>query len=133
MQDLAQSQSAHYFFTSSFLSPVPILTQKNDSIPVTPVVPGKPACSNMANIPAAIEAADAAGRIPAGISLEYLAQSRDRPAKIAIIFVCALTTLVVIARCYARIFFLKRFGMDDSLAVFTLVILSAVTGRESLH
>ncbi|RAH48717.1 uncharacterized protein BO95DRAFT_450962 [Aspergillus brunneoviolaceus CBS 621.78] len=76
----------------------------------------------MANIPAAIEAADAAGRIPAGISLEYLAQSRDRPAKIAIIFVCALTTLVVIARCYARIFFLKRFGMDDSLAVFTLLL-----------
>ncbi|RAL13924.1 uncharacterized protein BO97DRAFT_332864, partial [Aspergillus homomorphus CBS 101889] len=76
----------------------------------------------MARISAAIEAADAAGRIPAGVSLEYLAQSRDRPAKIAILFGCALTAVIVAARCYARIFFLKRFGMDDALAVFTLML-----------
>ncbi|PWY89685.1 hypothetical protein BO94DRAFT_490840 [Aspergillus sclerotioniger CBS 115572] len=74
----------------------------------------------MPQISAAIQAAEAEGRIPPGISLEYLAQSRDRPTKIAILFVGALTCLIVIARCYARVFLVKKFGWDDALAVFTL-------------
>lgn len=75
----------------------------------------------MPQISAAIQAAEAEGRIPSGISLAYLAQSRDRPTKIAILFVGALTCLIVIARCYARVFLVKKFGWDDALAVFTLV------------
>jgi hypothetical protein len=75
----------------------------------------------MLNIPADIETAQAAGQIPSGISKEYLAQSRDQPAKIAIIFVGALTFVLVVARCYARLFLVKQAGLDDALAVFTMV------------
>ncbi|PYI01455.1 hypothetical protein BO78DRAFT_464639 [Aspergillus sclerotiicarbonarius CBS 121057] len=74
----------------------------------------------MPQISAAIQAAEAEGRIPSGVSLEYLAQSRDQPTKIAILFVGALTFVIVVARCYARLFLVKKFGWDDGLAVFTL-------------
>ena len=86
----------------------------------------------MANIPADIDSAQAAGRIPSGISLDYLAQSRDQSAKIAILFVGCLTIVIVVARCYARIFLVKSFGLDDALAAFTLVGLQChlpITGR----
>ncbi|PWY74285.1 hypothetical protein BO70DRAFT_319401, partial [Aspergillus heteromorphus CBS 117.55] len=76
----------------------------------------------MPQISTAIETAAAEGRIPAGITLEYLAQSRDQPAKIAIFCVSALATVIVIARCYARLFIVKKFGWDDALAVLTVLI-----------
>lgn len=75
----------------------------------------------MPEIPADIQTAEAEGRIPDGITADYLAQSRDRPTKIAILFVAALTFVIVVARCYARLFLVKKFGWDDALAVFTLV------------
>ncbi|GLA56034.1 hypothetical protein AnigIFM63604_003975 [Aspergillus niger] len=62
----------------------------------------------MPQIPADIQNAEAEGRIPAGLTADYLAQSRDRPTKIAILFVGALTFLIVVARCYARLFLVKN-------------------------
>ncbi|KAA8650247.1 hypothetical protein EYZ11_003838 [Aspergillus tanneri] len=73
-------------------------------------------------IPNDILVADAEGRIPAGVSLEYLAESRDPPAKVAIIFLICLAGLVMIVRLYARAFLVKKIGMDDILAVLTMLI-----------
>ncbi|TKA77227.1 hypothetical protein B0A49_03620 [Cryomyces minteri] len=56
------------------------------------------------------------------ITPEYLSQSRDYAPTVAIIFVCVFTTLVVLVRCYARIFSTKRFGLDDVLAVSSNVL-----------
>lgn len=75
----------------------------------------------MSTIPSDIASAQAAGRLPSGLSLDYLAESRDRPVKIAILFVGSLTIVLAIARCYARVFLVKSFGLDDMLAVFTVV------------
>lgn len=72
-------------------------------------------------IPADILAANAAGRIPKGISLSYLAQSRDHSAIVGIIFLACLTGLTMGLRLYARLFLVKRMGLDDALAVLTLV------------
>ncbi|KAI9730401.1 MAG: hypothetical protein M1834_005911 [Cirrosporium novae-zelandiae] len=76
----------------------------------------------MAKVPADIAAAEVAGRIPDSVSLSYLAQSNDKPAIIAIYFIGALTLLIVILRCYARLLLIKKFGFDDALAVFTMTI-----------
>ncbi|KAJ5826073.1 hypothetical protein N7474_003211 [Penicillium riverlandense] len=73
-------------------------------------------------IPADILAAKAAGRIPDNVSLEYLAQSRDSPAIAGIIFLVCLTGVLMSMRLYARIFLVKRFGLDDALATFTLTL-----------
>lgn len=72
-------------------------------------------------IPADILAADAAGRIPDGVSLEYLAQSRDHSAIVGIIFMVCLTGVLMILRLYARIFLIKKLGIDDGLAILTMV------------
>lgn len=75
----------------------------------------------MSTVHSNIESAQAAGQIPSGLSLDYLAQTRDKPAKIAILFVGCLSIALLIARCYARVFLVKSFGLDDTLAVFTMV------------
>lgn len=75
----------------------------------------------MPNIPANIGAAAADGRIPSGISLEYLAESRDQSSKIAILFVAALTFVLVVMRGFVRLFLIRSFGLDDALALLTLV------------
>ncbi|KAK5154972.1 hypothetical protein LTR04_005894, partial [Oleoguttula sp. CCFEE 6159] len=65
------------------------------------------------------------GRIPPDMSWitpEYLSQSRDYAPTVAIIFVCVFATLIVLLRCYARIFSTKRFGLDDVLAVSSNVL-----------
>lgn len=72
-------------------------------------------------IPDDILAADAAGRIPNGVSLEYLAESRDSSAIVGIIFMICFTGLLMILRLYARAFIVKKIGLDDALAVLTLV------------
>ncbi|KAJ5558218.1 hypothetical protein N7535_008433 [Penicillium sp. DV-2018c] len=72
-------------------------------------------------IPEDILAAEAAGRIPSGVSLEYLAESRDRPALVGIIFMICFTGLVMIVRLYARAYIVKRVGLDDALAIVTLL------------
>ncbi|KAJ5098749.1 hypothetical protein N7532_005750, partial [Penicillium argentinense] len=72
-------------------------------------------------IPADIQAADAAGRIPDGISLSYLAQSRDKSALVGIIFLVCLTGILMILRLYARLFLVKKIGLDDALAILTMM------------
>ena len=72
-------------------------------------------------IPVDILAADAAGRIPSGVSLQYLAESRDRSAIVGIIFMVCFTGLLMIVRLYARVFIVKKIGLDDALAVLTMV------------
>ncbi|KAE8152162.1 hypothetical protein BDV25DRAFT_151434 [Aspergillus avenaceus] len=73
-------------------------------------------------IPDDILLADAAGRIPAGISLDYLAQSRDRPAIVAIVFLVCFTGTLMAVRLYARIWLVKKLGLDDALAILTMMI-----------
>jgi hypothetical protein len=68
----------------------------------------------------AITAAIQSGIVPPSISAEYLAESRDRPARRAIIFVGALTIVVVLLRFISRLS-VSRLGLDDALAAFSLV------------
>lgn len=72
-------------------------------------------------IPSDILAADAAGKIPSDVSLKYLAQSRDHSAIVGILFLVCLTGILLIIRLYARIFIVKKIGMDDALAILTMV------------
>lgn len=80
----------------------------------------------MAKIPDDITNAAAEGRIPQGTDLSYLAEKRDKPAIIAMLFVCSFATLIVTLRCYARRFILKRFGLDDAIAVATMVSFGSI-------
>ncbi|KAH8433767.1 uncharacterized protein LDX57_011401 [Aspergillus melleus] len=73
-------------------------------------------------IPDDILLADAAGTIPSDVSLEHLAESRDRPAKVAIIFMVCLAGVLMLVRLYARTWLVKKIGMDDILAVLTMII-----------
>jgi hypothetical protein len=72
-------------------------------------------------IPADILAADKAGRIPDGISLSYLAQSRDYSAIVGILFMVCFTGVLTILRLYARVFLIKKVGLDDWLTILTWV------------
>ncbi|KAJ5894039.1 hypothetical protein N7495_005730 [Penicillium taxi] len=72
-------------------------------------------------IPADILAAEAAGSIPSDVSLTYLAQSRDHPAIVGILFIICFTGVILIVRLYARFFLVKKVGLDDALAILTLV------------
>ncbi|KAJ5552099.1 hypothetical protein N7494_001477 [Penicillium frequentans] len=73
-------------------------------------------------IPADILAANEAGRIPNGVSLEYLAQSHDHSALVGIVFMASVTGIVFILRLYARISLIKKTGLDDWLAILTWTI-----------
>lgn len=77
----------------------------------------------MSDIPANILAAQAAGRIPDGVSLEYLAQSGDGGNKVGVLILGCLALAVVMSRCYARIWLIKKMGRDDALAILTMVLL----------
>jgi hypothetical protein len=68
-----------------------------------------------------VDAAIADGRVPKDVSRAYLLQSRDKPSIAGIIFVTALTTIVVAARLFGRAFLARRFGFDDGLAAASLV------------
>lgn len=72
-------------------------------------------------IPADVLKAFEDGRIPEGISLEYLAENRDYGPLVAMIFVGVLTTIIVLLRTYARLFLVRKFGMDDLMALVALV------------
>ncbi|UNI17962.1 hypothetical protein JDV02_004265 [Purpureocillium takamizusanense] len=75
-----------------------------------------------------VDEAIAAGRVPAGITAAYLNESRDQPAIAGIIFVTALTFVVVVGRLLSRAFIVRRFGFDDGLALISLLCLIAFTG-----
>lgn len=68
-----------------------------------------------------ISAAFAAGRVPEGVTAEYLEQERDGGPLAGIFTVGILTILIVFLRLYARLFIVKRVGADDYLAVLTTV------------
>ena len=59
--------------------------------------------------------------VPPGVTLQFMEQNRDQPAIIAILFVGSLATIFVALRCYARLVIVKGFGLDDWLALLTLV------------
>ncbi|KAK5072263.1 hypothetical protein LTR70_009891 [Exophiala xenobiotica] len=69
-----------------------------------------------------VDAAIQDGRMPDGVTAEYLNESRDQPALTGIIFVTALTSIMLIARCLSRIFLLRRFGWDDGLAFLSWLL-----------
>ena len=82
-------------------------------------------------IPADILAANAAGRIPSDVSLEYLAESRDDSAIAGIIFMICFTGVLMILRLYARAFLVKKVGLDDALAIVTMVRPSTFHARSA--
>ena len=59
--------------------------------------------------------------IPLNITTEYLMETRDHSAIIALISVGVLTFIVVLTRCISRLFVVKSFGLDDGLAFFSVV------------
>ena len=61
------------------------------------------------------------GNETVGLTQQYLEQNRDRAPIIAIMFLGVLVTLVLSLRCYARFFVQKQFGLDDALALLTMV------------
>ena len=74
------------------------------------------------DIPPDIEAAYAIpGKVPAAITPEYLAENRDRAPIIAIIIIGVFAILLAFLRSYARISVIKEFGIDDALALLTIV------------
>lgn len=73
-------------------------------------------------IESAITTAIAAGKVPDGITADYLMENRDAGSIGGILAVAVLALLIVSARLYARIFIsLSSFGLDDSLIIFTAV------------
>lgn len=68
-----------------------------------------------------IQQAIANGTVPDGITAEYLAESRDGPSIIGIVFVTALTFVVVCTRLISRSCIVRRVGIDDALATLSLV------------
>lgn len=69
--------------------------------------------------PAIIDAMQS-GRVPADITASYLMQSRDCSARIAILFVVILTSIVVLLRFISR-WSVRRLGVDDAFAGLSLV------------
>lgn len=69
----------------------------------------------------AITAAIASGNVPSTITADYLMETRDHPAIIALTFVGALTFVVVLLRCISRFFLVRSFGLDDGLAASSMV------------
>lgn len=73
---------------------------------------------NSAAIAAALAKPD---YVPAGITQAFLEQNRDQPAVVAILFIGVFVTLIVALRCHARVFIVKSFGLDDWLALLSMV------------
>jgi hypothetical protein len=64
------------------------------------------------------------GRVPKGITADYLNQTKDAPAIAGIVFVTVLTSLVVLGRLISRAFLIRRFGLDDTLTLISWVSVS---------
>lgn len=65
------------------------------------------------------------GRIPNGISTEYLAASKDSGAEAGILVVLALALIVTALRLYARISDPRGLVLEDYLIILTAVRFSA--------
>ncbi|PHH71218.1 hypothetical protein CDD80_5428 [Ophiocordyceps camponoti-rufipedis] len=72
-------------------------------------------------VDARIEQAFAAGRVPSNITREYLSRNRDAEGLSAIIVITLLVSAVVVSRLLARALVVKRLGLDDGLALASLL------------
>jgi hypothetical protein len=68
----------------------------------------------------AIAAAIQSGSVPADITAEFLMESRNQQAKIAVLFVGVLTLIIVVLRFISR-WSVGRLGIDDAFAGLTVV------------
>lgn len=59
--------------------------------------------------------------MPSDLTLEFLQESRDRGAIIAILVITSFVMIVVALRSYARYISVRGFGLDDWLALLALV------------
>ncbi|RFU81053.1 hypothetical protein TARUN_1146 [Trichoderma arundinaceum] len=75
-----------------------------------------------------IEQAIANGTVPSDITAEYLSETRDRPSIIGIVFVTALTFIIVCTRLISRSCVVRRVGIDDALAALSLALLICFVG-----
>ncbi|KAL7941156.1 hypothetical protein V8C42DRAFT_197530 [Trichoderma barbatum] len=75
-----------------------------------------------------IQQAIANGTVPPDITAEYLSETRDRPSIIGIVFVTALTFVVVCTRLISRSCIVRRVGVDDALAALSLALLICFVG-----
>lgn len=75
-----------------------------------------------------IQQAIADGNVPQGITAEFLSESRDRASIIGIVFVTALTFIVVVTRLISRSLIVRRIGIDDVLAAVSLALLICFVG-----
>lgn len=67
-----------------------------------------------------VDEAIASGRVPPEITPAFLNESQDAPAVVGIVLVTVLTVLVVGCRLFSRAFLVKRFGLDDTIALLSL-------------
>ncbi|KFY03638.1 hypothetical protein V490_00111 [Pseudogymnoascus sp. VKM F-3557] len=80
-------------------------------------------------VESAITTAIAAGKVPVGVTADYLMENRDAGSIGGMLAVAVLALLIVCARLYARLFFsVSSFGLDDSLIIFTAVIYITLIG-----
>ncbi|KAK5996539.1 hypothetical protein PT974_01874 [Cladobotryum mycophilum] len=70
----------------------------------------------------------AAGRVPKEFTAEYLSESRDESSIVAIVFVAALTFIIVISRLLSRALIVRHIGFDDGLALLSLICLIGFAG-----
>ncbi|KAM0249159.1 hypothetical protein ACHAQJ_009166 [Trichoderma viride] len=75
-----------------------------------------------------IQQAIASGTVPSDITAAFLSESRDRPSIIGIVFVTALTFIVVVTRLLSRLCIVRRVGIDDALAALSLALLICFVG-----
>ncbi|KAF4996304.1 hypothetical protein FGRMN_4555 [Fusarium graminum] len=68
------------------------------------------------------------GRVPEGITAEYLSETIDTPAIIGIILVACTTSIVVLGRLVSRAFLIHRFGIDDALTLLSWVCFVVFVG-----
>ncbi|KAF5675838.1 integral membrane protein pth11 [Fusarium heterosporum] len=68
------------------------------------------------------------GRVPKGITAEYLNETIDTPAIAGIILVTCLTSIVVLGRLASRAFLIRRFGVDDALTLLSWVCFVVFVG-----
>ncbi|RCI16872.1 hypothetical protein L249_2045 [Ophiocordyceps polyrhachis-furcata BCC 54312] len=69
-----------------------------------------------------IEEAIATGKVPQHITAEYLGRSKDSEGVGWIVFITLLVNVVVISRLSSRAWVVKRLGLDDGLALISLII-----------
>lgn len=82
-----------------------------------------------------VEQAFKDGKIPDGITKDYLNQTKDAPAIAGIIFVTVFTSIIVLGRLCSRAFLIRRFGVDDILTLISwvsFVLGSWANGRPEL-